>query len=113
MGLIGPFEMLCLLALRRAGPDAYGVSVFEKLREHIKREPPLPQVYLCLSRMEKRGLVRSWMGKPEPRRGGRRKKHYEILAVGERALTDALEAQDQLRPDRANIMTLPPQEVLA
>jgi hypothetical protein len=31
--LVGIFEQLVLLALRRAGPDAYGASVHEELRQ--------------------------------------------------------------------------------
>ena len=46
-------------------------------------------IYVALSRLEKRGLVRSWMSDPTPVRGGKSKKYYALEADGLRALQES------------------------
>ena len=50
------------------------------------------QVYTTIQRLEQKGLVRSRTGEPTPQRGGRRRRHYDLLPLGERALRSAHEA---------------------
>jgi DNA-binding PadR family transcriptional regulator len=45
-----------------------------------------------LQRLEQKGLVRSRMGDPLPERGGRRRKYFELLPPGARALRAAYDA---------------------
>jgi DNA-binding PadR family transcriptional regulator len=104
--VLGEFEQLILLALVRLGPEAYGVSICEDVVDRTGREVSLGAVYKTLERLEDKGLVASRMGLPTPERGGRRKKHYRMLAAGQRALkqsigalrrmTDGLEAELEL-----------------
>jgi DNA-binding PadR family transcriptional regulator len=49
-------------------------------------------VYTTLQRLEQKGLVRSWLGDPTPERGGRRRKHFELVPAGARALRAACDA---------------------
>jgi DNA-binding PadR family transcriptional regulator len=89
---IGEFEQLVLLALFRAGKDAYGVSIWRQIGERTGRDVSLGAVYKTLERLEDKGLVASREGAPTPERGGRRKKHYRLLAAGHRALADSIGA---------------------
>lgn len=90
--VIGEFEQLVLLALVRQGNDAYGVSVCQDLIDRTGRDVSLAAVYKTLERLEDKGYVGSRVGEPTAERGGRRKKHYRILAPGSRALKASLAA---------------------
>jgi DNA-binding PadR family transcriptional regulator len=89
---LGEFEQLILLALLRLGPDAYGAAVRREIEEHAGREVSISAVYTTLDRLERKGLVRSRIGAPTPERGGRRRRHFELLPVGARSLRDAYRA---------------------
>ena len=89
---LGDFEQLVLLALVRLGDAAYGVSIHDEIVRRARREVTIAAVYKTLERLEDKGLVSSREGAPTPERGGRRKKHYRLLAAGHRALTQSLSA---------------------
>lgn len=86
---LGEFEQLVLLALLRLQPDAYGASLRREIEDRSGRRLAISAVYVTLERLEAKGLVRSWIGEPTPERGGRRRKHYVLLASGKRALAHA------------------------
>ncbi len=90
--VLGDFEQLVLLALVRLGPDAYGATIRREIETHARRELSISAVYTTLQRLEQKGLVRSRIGDPLPERGGRRRKHFELLPPGARALKAAYEA---------------------
>ena len=90
--VLGDFEQLVLLALLRLGPDAYGATVRREIETHARRELSISAVYTTLQRLEQKGFVRSRMGDPTPERGGRRRKHFELLPPGRRALRAAYDA---------------------
>lgn len=83
---LGEFEQLVLLALVRLGPDAYGATVRREIEARAGRNVSISAVYTTLERLEQKGHVRSWIGEPTARRGGRRRKHVELLPLGARAL---------------------------
>jgi PadR family transcriptional regulator PadR len=87
---LGEFEQLILLALTRLGHDAYGVPIAEDIVSRTKRDVSLGSVYKTLDRLETKGLIASRVGAPTPERGGRRKKHYRLLATGQRALRQSI-----------------------
>jgi PadR family transcriptional regulator, regulatory protein PadR len=89
---LGEFEQLVLMALVRLGPDAYGATIRREIEHRAHRSLSISAVYTTLERLEQKGLVRSWIGDPTPQRGGRRRKHFELLPLGARALKVAYEA---------------------
>ena len=90
---LGQFEQLILSAIVALGDKAYGVTIQEKVERLSDGKPVSPgAVYVTLDRLEDKGLVRSWLADPTPERGGRRKRYYQVLAAGERALTESLKA---------------------
>lgn len=90
--LLGEFEQLVLLAVVRLGSDAYGATVRREIEERAGRAVSISAVYTTLERLERKGLVRSWIGEPTAQRGGRRRKHVELLPAGTRALKHAYDA---------------------
>jgi len=93
---LGEFEQLVLLALVRLGPDAYGVSICQDIADRTGRDVSLGAVYKTLERLEDKGLVAGRLGVPTAERGGRRKKHFRVMAAGERALRGSLGALQRM-----------------
>jgi DNA-binding PadR family transcriptional regulator len=89
---LGEFEQLVLLALVRLGPDAYGATVRREIESRTEREVAISAVYTTLERLEGKGYVRSRVGEPTAERGGRRRRHFELLPSGARALKAAYQA---------------------
>jgi PadR family transcriptional regulator, regulatory protein PadR len=89
LGQLGELEHLILLAIVRLGPDSYGVPIVDELRKHTRRPVLRPSVYLALRRLEDKGLVRSRLGEPEARRGGRARRHFEATPIALKLLRES------------------------
>jgi DNA-binding PadR family transcriptional regulator len=87
---LGEFEQLVLLGLLRLGPEAYGAAVSLEIEQQTGRAVSVSAVHTTLDRLEDKRLIRSRLGEPTPQRGGKRKRHYEVLPAGVRALQHAL-----------------------
>lgn len=92
----GEFEQLVLLAVARLGDEGYGVSIRREIEERAEREVSVGAVYATLSRLEDKGLVSSWEGEPEARRGGRARRHYRLEPEGARTLRAARGMMDRM-----------------
>ena len=88
--VLGEFEQLVLIALTRLGHEAYGVTISDEIASRSGRAVSLGAVYKTLERLETKGFVVSRIGEPTAERGGRRKKHFRVLAVGQRALKQSM-----------------------
>ena len=83
---LGEFEQVVLLAVLRLDDNAYGVTIRSEIQECTGRGPTSGALYTTLDRMEKKGLVRSWLGAPTPQRGGRPKRFFKLTPGGRAAL---------------------------
>ena len=92
VAVLGEFEQLVLFALLRLGPDAYGATIRREIEARTTRSLSISAVYTTLERLEQKGLVRSRIGEPSAERGGRRRKHFELLPLGARTLKVAYDA---------------------
>lgn len=90
---VGTFELMVLLAVMRAGQDAYGVVISQRIEQSTNRRVLVASVYAALERLETKGLIRHRLGEATPTRGGRAKKYFSVTAKGLRA---AREMQRQL-----------------
>ena len=88
--VLGEFEQLVLLGLLRLGPEVYGAAVSLEIEQQTGRAVSVSAVHTTLDRLEDKRLIRSRLGEPTPQRGGKRKRHYEVLPAGVRALQHAL-----------------------
>ena len=86
---LNEFEQLLMLSILRLGDDAYGATIRQDLAGTAKRSVSIATIYVALIRLEKRGLVRSWMSDPTPVRGGRSKRQYLVEPPGIKALQTA------------------------
>jgi PadR family transcriptional regulator PadR len=90
--LLTDFEIMILLAIMRVGDDAYGVTIAREIEQTAGRTVQLPAVYVALDRLEKQGLVRSWIGDATQQRGGRAKKHFALTRAGLGSVQDTRDA---------------------
>jgi PadR family transcriptional regulator PadR len=84
--VLGEFEQMVMLALLRLGPDAYGAAVCGEIEKRSGRGVSVSAVHTTLERLEQKGLVKSRVGDPTPQRGGKRKRHFEVAALGLKAV---------------------------
>lgn len=96
MELLGRTEEIILLSIWRLQDDAYGVSIRSDLKIRTGNEWSLGAIYAPLQRLERKGLVRTRMGDPESRRGGRRKVFYELTKKGRQALLHVKSSHETL-----------------
>ena len=90
---LGEFEQMVLLAVLCAEKDgeAYGITVYDALTTRTKRRVARGAVYMTLDRLEKKGLLSSFLTAPTAERGGRARRCYRVTKP---ALT-ALRASQQ------------------
>jgi PadR family transcriptional regulator len=78
---LGEFEQMVLLAVLQASQTeagAYGITVFDELVRRARRRVARGAVYMTLDRLEKKGLLSSYLTGPTPERGGRARRCYRV-----------------------------------
>ena len=90
--LLTDFELMILLAVLRAGDEAYGVIIAREIETTAKRSVLLGAVYAALERLERNGLIASRLGEPTATRGGRAKRFFRVTPQGLRAIKDTRRA---------------------
>ncbi len=66
--------------------EAYGLEIIKQLNKLHEKTMYLGSLYTILSRLEKKGFVKSWWGEETDERGGNRRKYYRITGSGELAI---------------------------
>jgi PadR family transcriptional regulator, regulatory protein PadR len=90
--MLGEFEYLLITAAAGLGEEAYGVSIREEIQTTTGRKCSLGALYTTIDRLEKKGLLQTWMGDATPERGGRAKRLVRVTPKGVQAATDFYEA---------------------
>lgn len=93
---LGEFEHIVLLSLVRLNDGAHGSMIRIEIESVTNRSPAIGAVHATLERLERKGLVSSWIGEPTAERGGKAKRHFKIEAAGLRALREARMTLDRL-----------------
>ena len=88
---MGEFEHLVLATALRL-ESGYGAELIRELEERTGRQVQGGALYVTLDRLEKKGYLKSRMGEPDPRRGGRPKRFVTVTPRGVRALSEHREA---------------------
>jgi PadR family transcriptional regulator, regulatory protein PadR len=92
---LGEFEQMVLLAVlqaERTDAGAYGITVFDELSLRAKRRVLRGAVYMTLDRLEKKGLLTSFLTEPTAERGGRAKRCYHVTKPARVALRSSQRA---------------------
>ena len=97
---LGEFEQLVLLAILHLGNegenDVYGVPIVDEIEWRTRRPASRVAVYVALRRLERKGLVNTWMGAPVAERGGKARRCVKVTQTGMQALQDARYAIDRM-----------------
>lgn len=93
---LGEFEHIVLLSLLRLGDGAHGARIRAEIESVIGRSTTIGALHATLERLERKGLVTSWMGEPTAERGGKAKRHFRIEAVAVDALKEARSTLERL-----------------
>jgi len=83
--LLGSLEYAVMCAIRELQGDAYGYSIQRFLAKQGRKDQ-LGSIYTVLSRLQKKRFASSTWGEATKKRGGRRKRLYDITPAGYRAL---------------------------
>jgi DNA-binding PadR family transcriptional regulator len=95
----GEFEQMVLLAILHVGEEAYGVPIVEEIERRTGRSVSRAAVYVTLRRLEKRGLVTSWMSEPTGERGGKARRCVRVEPEGVDTLRDSRRAMESMWGD--------------
>lgn len=88
MILLSRAEEIILLAVRKLGGRAYGVTIREQIKEDIGRYWSFGVIYKTLKKMHSKGYVRKLAGDPLAERGGRSRYFYAATPLGVEALSE-------------------------
>ena len=94
---LGEFEELILLTVGVLYKDAYAVSITKEITKQSGRPVNVSAVHKSLYRLEEKGMLLSQLGDPESKRGGKRKRLFNITSFGKRALDESMELRMSLR----------------
>jgi DNA-binding PadR family transcriptional regulator len=94
---LGEFEELVLLTVGVLYDDAYAVSIAKEITKQAGRDVNVSAVHKSLYRLEEKGMLKSRLGEPEQKRGGKSKRLFSLTAYGKRALDESLELRLSLK----------------
>jgi DNA-binding PadR family transcriptional regulator len=96
MDSLGYLEEMVLLLILTMNNEAYGLSVSEAYQTHTGKSISISAIHTVLSRLEKKGLIRSEMRGATEERGGRRKRIFEASAAGRETIDQIRLSREQL-----------------
>ena len=93
---LGELEEIVLLTIGILDGDGYGVKVRKELAEQLDRSISLSALHTVMHRLEKKGFLSSSLGEATKERGGKRKRIFEITAIGRKALEESKENRERM-----------------
>ena len=93
---LGYLEETILLIVMSMNDEVYGFSVSEAYKQHMGKSISISAVHSVLSRLEKKKLIKSYMGGATAERGGRRKRLFEATDQGREVIAEIKAARQKL-----------------
>jgi len=100
---LGEFEELILLTAGVLYKDAYAVAIAKEISKQGGRNVNVSAVHKSLYRLEEKGMLKSWLGDAQAKRGGKRKRIFAITPLGKKALDESADLRARLRSQIADI----------
>jgi DNA-binding PadR family transcriptional regulator len=89
---LGDFEEVILVVTGILGKEeAYALKIAEEFKRQTGRDVSIGAVHSTLDRLEQKGFVKSALGDATAIRGGKRKRIFNITALGKRVLKDSMD----------------------
>lgn len=83
---LGDLQQLTMLAVARLGEGAFARAVQEELLRVSGREASVSTIHVTMVRLEDQGMVLSRRTEPDPVKGGKGKRYFELTSLGWEAL---------------------------
>ena len=99
MSVLSRTEEILLLTIWRLKDNAYGVTIADGLTEATGKTWRLGSIYIPLERLEKKGYLMSSFGNATNKRGGRRKRLYQLTELGVQSLIETKKLEMTLWKD--------------
>lgn len=96
MKFLSRSEEFILHAVWELQEDAYCVPIRKHVSKLTGKVWSFGAIYVPLHRLEKKGLVKSYLVDPIPVRGGKRRRIYEITPPGLKALAEVRKLNDSM-----------------
>ena len=80
--MLGEFEYLLITVAAGLGENAYGAAIREEMEATADRRCSMGALYTTIDRLERKGLLETWMGEATPQRGGRAKRMVRVTGRG-------------------------------
>ena len=96
MKLLSSHDEVLLLAILRLKDNAYGMTIRKEVSKATGKNWSIGAIYDPLYRMEKKGLVESFLSDPTQERGGRSKRIFKVKKKGIEALLSHKKSRDRL-----------------
>ena len=94
---LGEFELMVLLAAMRLGEEqAYALAIVDDIAQRTDRSVRRSAVYMTVQRLEKKGLITTWLGEPRSERGGKARRHIRLEEQGLRAVHESRTALERM-----------------
>jgi DNA-binding PadR family transcriptional regulator len=90
--MLGEFEYILITTAAGLGENAYGAAIREEIESATGRRCSIGALYTTIERLEKKGLLKTWMGDATPQRGGRSKRMVRVTPKGVQAAQDFYDA---------------------
>ncbi len=90
--MLGEFEYVLITVAAGLGERAYGVAIREEIEATTERRCSVGALYTTIDRLERKGLLKTWMGEATSQRGGRAKRVVRVTAQGVRAAKEFYDA---------------------
>ncbi|MEM6631842.1 MAG: helix-turn-helix transcriptional regulator [Bacteroidota bacterium] len=87
--------LLLLVAIMNKG-EIYGFSIKLEYEKQMGKSLSMPAIHTVLKRLEQKGFLRSELGVATQKRGGKRKRLYQITKYGYRAISEIQENRTRL-----------------
>jgi len=94
---LGEFEELTLLTVGVLYDEAYAVAITKEIQEQSGRSVNVSAVHKSLYRLEEKGMLKSRLGDPEAKRGGKSKRLFRLTPYGTKALEESMELRMSLK----------------
>jgi len=96
LNLLSGQDEILLLVILRLGDNAYGTTIRREISKVTGRDWSIGAVYDPLYRMEKRGLIGSFLSPPIKERGGRSRRMFRLQKQGLEALAEHKTVREKL-----------------
>ena len=93
---LGELEEIVLLVTASLNEEAYGVTITQEIEKQTGRPLGFNTVHTTLQRLEEKGFITSKMGGATTERGGRRKRYFNLTALGIRMIRETKELRERL-----------------